>query len=272
VALTLSAAGAYAQGGASAQGGSSAQGGQSQPSGRSQSRQGGDTRSKQFVEKMMMANMAEVQLGQMGVQQATSADVKSFAQMMVTDHTQANQELMPLAQQLGVQQPAVLDAKHRAVADRLAKLQGAEFDRQFMRAMVAAHQDVMRQTQPIAGAQRGAMSGSHGGSATVGTSGTAGGGTMSGTAGSSGTTGAGSASSGSTGSTGSTGSSGSGSGGSSSTSGSGSSTGAGSSSTGMSSGAGGAGPSSAAEYAAKTLPIVQQHLQHAQQIAQTINK
>jgi len=123
IALALSAAGTYAQ---SAGG----QGEESKVGRRSQTGQGSETQSKQFVEKMLSANMAEIQLGQLGVQQATSADVKSFAQMMVTDHTKANQELMPLAQQLGVQAPATLDAKHKAIADKLAKLHGAEFDRQ----------------------------------------------------------------------------------------------------------------------------------------------
>src|SRR5206468_12674364 len=134
----------------------------------------------------------EIQLGQMGSQKATSPEVKSFAQMKVTDHTQANQELMPLAQQLGVQQPTSLDAKHKAVADRLSKLQGAEFDRQYMKAMVDAHKNVVSDTKPIAGAQ------ASGGSAT-GTSGTmsgsgSSGASASGTAGTSGSSSGGSAS------------------------------------------------------------------------------
>ena len=261
IALTLSAAGTYAQ---SAGG----QGEQSKMGSRSQAGQGSDTQSKQFVEKMLTANMAEIQLGQMGVQQASSADVKSFAQMMVTDHTQANQELMPLAQQLGVQAPAALDAKHKAIADKLAKLHGAEFDRQFMKAMVAAHQQVVKETQPIVGA-RGSMSES----SAVGTSGTAGSGGAAGTTGTGGATaGAGGSSSGS-----GSGSSGSGSGSSTAT-GSGSSTGSatGSSSGGTSATSTASGsatsPASVTEYAAKTLPIVQQHLQHAQMLEKTIAK
>src|SRR3954451_14903514 len=87
------------------------------------------SKDKQYVQKMMMANMAEIQLGQMASERASSSEVKSFAQMMVTDHTKANQELMPLAQQMGVQQPSALDAKHKAIADKLSKLQGADFDR-----------------------------------------------------------------------------------------------------------------------------------------------
>src|SRR3982750_2224572 len=59
---------------------------------------------KGSVKKMLLANMAEIQLGQLASSQASSSEVKSFAQMMVTDHTQANQQLLALAQQLGGQQ------------------------------------------------------------------------------------------------------------------------------------------------------------------------
>jgi hypothetical protein len=202
--------------------------------------------------------MAEIQLGQMAAERASSSDVKSFAQQMVTDHTRANQELMPVAQQLGMQQPTQLDAKHQKIADKLSKAQGADFDRQFMKAMVSAHEDVLNQTRKIAGNNDSAAGSSSsrgatdtGGSATTGATGT------SGTIGSSGATG-GSGTSGSSGASGSaSGTSGSSSGMTSSTSMSGSAAG---------------GAQSAAEYAAMTLPIVQQHLQHAQMLEQTAGK
>jgi len=213
------------------------------------------SKEKQFVQTMMMANMAEIQLGQMGSEKATSPEVKSFAQMMVTDHTQANQQLMPIAQQLGVQQPTSLDAKHKAVADRLSKLQGAEFDRQYMKAMVDAHKDVISQTKPIAGSQAGSgsatgMSGAMSGSGSSGSSATSG----------SGSSGSG-ATSGTTGTSGTSGSSGSG------------SSASGSSATGSSSGTSGsssAGSTSVKGYAAQTMPIVQQHLSQAQQLEKSI--
>ena len=175
-----------------------------------QARQGSAT-DKAYVQQMLIANMAEVQLGQMAGERATSADVKSYAQTMVADHTKANEQLMPLAQSLGVQQPAQLDAKHKAIADRLSKLQGAEFDREFMRTMVTSHQAVVKQTRSMAPA--GSKTGAAG---TKGAAGTAG--------------------------------------------------------SGSTAGAGSASPTTAREYAAATLPIVQQHLEHAQQVAKTVSK
>src|SRR3954471_7386329 len=166
--------------------------------------QQGDSKSRKYVEHMLIANMAEIQLGQMGAERASSSDVKSFAQQMVTDHTRANQELMPVAQQLGVQQPTQLDAKHQKIADRLSKAQGTDFDRQFMKAMVSAHEDVVNQTRKIAGNNNSAGRSSHGSAGSTDTGGTA----TTAAAGTSGTTGS-SGAAGTSGSSGATGTSGS---------------------------------------------------------------
>ena len=87
--------------------------------------------------------MTEVQLGKIAEQKAMNADVKAFGRMMVTDHTQAGNELKAVAAQLNVQPPTELDPKHKELVDRLSKLQGAEFDREYMSAMVTGHEEVL---------------------------------------------------------------------------------------------------------------------------------
>ena len=62
--------------------------------------------------------------------------------MMVKDHTLAGQELSRIASELKSRTPAQLDQKHRELVDRLSKLRGAEFDREYMTAMVAGHEEV----------------------------------------------------------------------------------------------------------------------------------
>lgn len=94
---------------------------------------------QRFVRIAASAGMAEVKLGQLGVKRARSADVKKFAQRMVDDHTRANQQLMDLVSQKGMRAPTMLDAKHQVVMDRLSKLDGDEFDREFMNVMVKDH-------------------------------------------------------------------------------------------------------------------------------------
>src|SRR5688572_11197129 len=52
----------------------------------------GRSDSQGFVNDMAIAGMAEVELGRMAADRAASADVKAFGQMMVTDHSKANDE------------------------------------------------------------------------------------------------------------------------------------------------------------------------------------
>ena len=105
----------------------------------------------EFINTMAIAGMAEVQLGKLAAERAQDPDVKAFGQMMVKDHTQANDELKQVVSQTGVQLPTQLDEKHRELADRLMKLQGEEFDREFMKAMVDGHETVADQLLRQAG-------------------------------------------------------------------------------------------------------------------------
>jgi len=79
-----------------------------------------------FVNQMTIANLAEVELGKMASERASNADVKAFGQMMVKDHSQANQDLAQVAAQLKVKPTTAIDQKHKDLAARLSKLQGAE--------------------------------------------------------------------------------------------------------------------------------------------------
>jgi putative membrane protein len=76
--------------------------------------------------------MAEVSLGQMATQRATSNAVKQYGQRMVREHTQANKELMQLASQKGVTPPKDMGPKYKAAMDRLSQLPKASFDQAYM--------------------------------------------------------------------------------------------------------------------------------------------
>ena len=109
----------------------------------SQRHETGQADARGFINDLTIANLAEVQLGKMAGQKASSSDVKSFGQMMVQDHTKANDELKQIATQLKVQPPAQLDQKHKDLSDKLSKLSGAEFDREYINAMVMGHEEVL---------------------------------------------------------------------------------------------------------------------------------
>ena len=93
----------------------------------------------EFAMKVAMDGMTEVELGQVALTKAESADVKTFAQKMVDDHSKANDELKTLASTKGVTLPTALGAKERKMIDDMSKLSGADFDRKYMEEMVKGH-------------------------------------------------------------------------------------------------------------------------------------
>ena len=95
-----------------------------------------------FVQQAAIGNMAEIQLGQLASQRAQSSEVKQFAQKMIQSHTKALSELKSVANNANASVPAELDDKHRDLHQRLSGLQGAEFDREYMKVMVDAHEDM----------------------------------------------------------------------------------------------------------------------------------
>jgi putative membrane protein len=92
-----------------------------------------------FATKAAQDGMAEVALGELATRQASNEEVKQFAQRMVDDHSRANNELRELASRKGITLPGEMHAKHKALQDRLGKLSGADFDREYVRAMIKDH-------------------------------------------------------------------------------------------------------------------------------------
>jgi len=58
---------------------------------------------------------------------------------MVTDHGKAGDELKTVAATKQITLPTMPDPEHKAMHDQLATLSGAEFDRAYVRDMVAGH-------------------------------------------------------------------------------------------------------------------------------------
>ena len=98
-----------------------------------------------FAMKAAQGGMAEVQLGQLAAQKAASPDVKSFGQMMVDDHTKANDNLKSITGQENMTLPTSLDAKDQALYSKLQNESGAKFDRDYVRAMVKDHQEDIKE-------------------------------------------------------------------------------------------------------------------------------
>jgi putative membrane protein len=87
--------------------------------------------------------MLEVELGRLASTKASNAEVKEFAARMVTDHSKGNAELTEIASTKSLMLPTreQVRAKHQAEIDKLEKLEGAAFDREYMAAMVKDHDE-----------------------------------------------------------------------------------------------------------------------------------
>ncbi|MBV9067244.1 MAG: DUF4142 domain-containing protein [Acidobacteria bacterium] len=99
-----------------------------------------DPGDQEFMNKAAQGGMAEVILGQMASSKGTSPDVKNFGNRMVSDHGKANDELKQLAQTKGVTLPADIDDESKKMSDKLSKLNGKDFDKEYIGGMVEDHE------------------------------------------------------------------------------------------------------------------------------------
>ena len=92
------------------------------------------------IDKVARDGHGEVALGQLAEKKASDAEVKSFAQRLVTDHTKANEQLATVARSEGVTPPTTPDQEQSATRTKLEGLRGSAFDRAFVQAQVEDHQ------------------------------------------------------------------------------------------------------------------------------------
>jgi putative membrane protein len=108
-----------------------------------------------FVPQASVSNNAEINAGQLAATKATNTSVKSFAQLMVTEHTTAQSDLRSRASAVGLTLSDTVDAEHRALMTRLNSLSGFAFDTAYMNSQVKDHLKTLTlfQTEMNAGNQ-----------------------------------------------------------------------------------------------------------------------
>jgi len=94
---------------------------------------------KEFLSDAIQGNLGEISVGQLAQQNGNSDGVRSFGQMLVQDHSAANDKAMQLAKSHDLAPPSEPKAEAKQVHDKLAKLSGEEFDKEFAKAMVDDH-------------------------------------------------------------------------------------------------------------------------------------
>ena len=99
-----------------------------------------DKASETFLKKAIEGNFAEVSMGDLAQKNGQSQGVRSFGQMLSTDHAAANQKALDAAKGLGMNPPTGPNSKQKADYEKMSKMSGAGFDKMFATHMVAEHQ------------------------------------------------------------------------------------------------------------------------------------
>jgi putative membrane protein len=102
----------------------------------------------QIASIVVTANQVDIDAGQFATSRATSDEVKTFARLMVTDHTGVNKAATDLAAKLKVtpeDNPTsrTLKADGEKSVAHLKTLKGAAFDKAYIDREVAYHQQVI---------------------------------------------------------------------------------------------------------------------------------
>lgn len=107
-----------------------------------------------FIKEAIQGNLAEVQMGKLGEEKGTTADIRDFGKRLVTDHSAANDKAKAAAQQAGITPPTEPTKKQTEMYQSLSKLSGSKFDKRYIEDMVKDHK------KDIAEYKRAAKSGS----------------------------------------------------------------------------------------------------------------
>lgn len=97
---------------------------------------------KEFVGAAARGGMAEIELSKYASSKTQNAEVKKFADMMVKDHTAANDELKSLAAKKNFTLPADL-GRHSDDLNDLRKTELSDLDKDYVDQMVEDHEDVV---------------------------------------------------------------------------------------------------------------------------------
>lgn len=100
----------------------------------------GGTSDQAFLDLAAQTDMTEAHLGELAQDNASSAAVKEYAQMLRSEHTADYAKLTALGAKTNLTVPKGLDAKQTKMAMPFEKLKGAAFDKRFTHEMVTGHE------------------------------------------------------------------------------------------------------------------------------------
>jgi putative membrane protein len=94
---------------------------------------------KMFVKKAMQDNLTAMQLGDLTLHQSSNEQVKQFARKSIDDHTKLNEQMRPIAQQLGVEIPTEVSKKDKSLIGKMQSVSGTAYDQAYIKETVKGH-------------------------------------------------------------------------------------------------------------------------------------
>jgi putative membrane protein len=92
-----------------------------------------------FASQAAIIGKAEIELGQIALKNTQDAQVRTYAERMVKDHSAADKKLKAIAAKENLKLPQTLDPEHEALKTKLQSLKGEDFDRAYVQAMAKGH-------------------------------------------------------------------------------------------------------------------------------------
>ena len=92
-----------------------------------------------FATQAAIIGKAEIELGQIAIKNTQDAQVRTYAERMVKDHSAADKKLKAIAAKENLKLPQTLDPEHEALKSKLQGLKGEDFDRAYVKAMANGH-------------------------------------------------------------------------------------------------------------------------------------
>jgi putative membrane protein len=98
-----------------------------------------------FVKKVAISDMFEIQASQLALSKQADADTKPFAEKMVQDHQKTSSELKGLVEgsMVKLTLPTSMDSEHQKMLDELNAKSGKDFDQAYDRMQVKAHREAV---------------------------------------------------------------------------------------------------------------------------------
>jgi putative membrane protein len=117
-----------------------------------QRRPGQSPASLAYVAKAGAGDLYEIQSSQIAARRARNPQVRSFARMLVTDHTRTTRQVLAAARASGLRpRPAVLEPAQRRMILELQRTPAGRFDQVYLSQQIPAHQEALALHQRYAG-------------------------------------------------------------------------------------------------------------------------